>query len=121
MACCVTSASTSAVNAFFYPGTIGVLSMLVAYFVVQFGAARFLHLQRREPRWRAVILLLATAAIVYTFYKQVWPRPAHPYDVFPFLILGWCVIGAAITLAFPALTHRIGEGLAASEGIVGDG
>ena len=80
-------------NAFFYPGTIGVLSMLVAYFVIQFGAAKFLHLERREPRWRAVILLLATAAIVYTFYKQVWPRPAHPYDVFPFLVLGWCVIG----------------------------
>jgi hypothetical protein len=37
--------------------------------------------------------------------------------VFPFLILGWCVIGAAITLAFPALTRRIGEGLATAEGI----
>jgi amino acid transporter len=110
---------TNAVNAFFYPGTIGVLSMLVAYFVMQFGAAKFLHLERREPRWRAIILLLATAAIVYTFYKQVWPRPAHPYDVFPFLVAGWCVLGIAITLAFPALTRRIGDGLAAAEGIVG--
>jgi amino acid transporter len=110
---------TSAVNAFFYPGTLGVLSMLVAYFVVQIGAAKFLHLERREPRWRAVILLLATAAIVYTFYKQVWPRPAHPYDIFPFLILGWSAVGIVITLAFPALTRRIGDGLATAEGIVG--
>jgi amino acid transporter len=110
---------TTAVNAFFYPGTIGVLSMLVAYFVVQFGAARFLHVGRREPRWRIVILVLATAAIVYTFYKQVWPRPASPYDVFPLLIAGWSVIGIAVTLAFPALTHRIGQALATAEGIVG--
>ena len=66
---------TSAVNAFFYPGTAGVLSMLIAYFVIQFGAAKFLHLENREPRWRAIILVLATAAIVYTFYKQVWPKP----------------------------------------------
>jgi amino acid transporter len=110
---------TNAVNAFFYPGTLGVLSMLVAYFVVQFGAAKFLHLERREPRWRVVILMLATAAIVYTFYKQVWPRPASPYDIFPFLVLGWSVIGIGITLAFPALTRRIGDDLATAEGIVG--
>ena len=110
---------TSAVNAFFYPGTMGVLSMLVAYFVMQIAAAKFLHLEHREPRWRLTILVLAAAAIVYTFYKQVWPRPAYPYDIFPLLIAGWAVLGIAITLAFPALTRRIGEGLATSEGIVG--
>ena len=36
----------SAVNAFFYP-TIGVLSMLVTYIVVNVGALRFLFLSRR--------------------------------------------------------------------------
>jgi amino acid transporter len=110
---------TSAVNAFFYPGTMGVLAMLVAYFAVQIGAAKFLHLERREPRWRAAILVLATAAILYTLYKQIWPRPAHPYDVFPFYIAGWAVLGIAITLAFPALTRRIGENLSKAEGIAG--
>ncbi len=112
---------TNAVNAFFYPGTIGVLAMLVAYFVMQFGAAKFLHWERREPRWRVIILVLATAAIVYTFYKQVWPKPVYPYDVFPLLIAGWSVLGVAITLAFPALTRRIGRGLAEAEGITGSG
>jgi amino acid transporter len=112
---------TTSVNAFFYPGTAGVLAMLVAYFVMQFGAAKFLHWERREPRWRVIILAVATGAIVYTFYKQVWPKPAYPYDLFPLIIAGWAVLGIAITFAFPALTRQIGRSLAEAEGMARDG
>jgi amino acid transporter len=112
---------TTVVNAFFYPGTAGVLSMLIAYFVIQFGAAKYLHLENREPRWRVLILVLATGAIVYTFYKQVWPNPAYPYDWFPRIIAGWAAVGILITLVFPALTRRIGRSLSEAEGISGSG
>jgi len=115
------SNGTNVVNAFFYPGTAGVLAMLIAYFVIQLGAAKFLHLEGREPRWRAIIIGLAIAAIVYTFYKQVWPKPPYPYDVFPLLIAGWAAVGIAVVLFFPGLTRKIGKGLSEAEGIVGDG
>jgi amino acid transporter len=111
---------TNVVNAFFYPGTAGVLAMLIAYFVIQIGAFKFLHLGNREPHWRAIIIVLAAAAIVYTFYKQVWPKPAYPYDVFPLLIAGWALIGIAVTLFFPGLTRRIGKGLSEAEGLHAD-
>jgi predicted membrane channel-forming protein YqfA (hemolysin III family) len=78
----------------------------------------FSHLEHREPQWRVLIIGLATAAIVYTMYKQIWPRPPHPYNVFPYLILAWAVVGAAITFAFPGLTKRIGDGFRRSEGMV---
>ena len=106
-------------NAFFYMVTIGVRSMLIAYIVTNLGAIRFLHLGRREALWRVVIPILAIAALVYTLYKNVWPRPSHPYDLFPLIIGGWLLVGLAITLAFPRLTRRIGRALAEAEGIVG--
>jgi len=110
-------AGTSSTNVFFYLGTMGVLSMLIAYFVIQFGAAKFLHLEGREPRWRVIVVVLAVAAIVYTFYKQVWPTPPAPYNLFPFIIGAWAILGIVITLAFPALTRQIGRGLSEAEGM----
>jgi hypothetical protein len=68
-----------------------------------------------------IIVAAATATIIYTFYKQVWPKPAYPYDLFPLIIGAWAVLGALITVVFPALTRRIGRGLSESEGIVGTG
>lgn len=108
---------TDNTNVFFYMGTLGVLSMLVAYVVIQFGAARFLYLGRRESRWGIVIIGLALCAIGYTLYKQVWPRPPSPYDVFPYIVGAWALVGVAITVAFPAFTRRMGIGLSEAEGI----
>jgi len=48
-------AGTNAVNAFFYPGTIGVLSLMVAYIVTNIGAIRHLFLGvLRRPLWQLV-------------------------------------------------------------------
>ncbi|HEY1367150.1 MAG TPA: APC family permease [Gaiellaceae bacterium] len=108
---------TTSTNVFFYMGTIGVLSMLVAYIVTNLGAMRFLHLGRREAPWRVVIPILAIAALVYTIYKNVWPKPAYPYDLFPLIVAGWLVLGAAIATLAPGLARRMGARLAASEGM----
>jgi amino acid transporter len=101
---------TTSVNVFFYMGTIGVLSMLVAYIVVNLGAMRFLHLGRREALWRVTVPILAIAALVYVIYKNVWPRPAYPYDNFPLMVGGWLLLGIASRCSIPA--WRAGSGSA---------
>jgi amino acid transporter len=108
---------TSAVNAFFYPGTIGVLSLLVAYIVTNVGAIRFLWIGvRRAPLWQIPIPLIAIAFLVYTIDKQVSGQ-VFPYDRFPWVVAGWLVLSIVVVLGAPGLARRLGEGLARREGL----
>jgi len=97
-------------------GTIGVLSLLVAYIVTNLGAAKFLLLDRREAPWQAAIFTVAIGALVYVEYKNVHGI-TYPYDKFPYVVLGWLALAVAIIVAFPKLVHRIGANLMRAEGI----
>jgi len=110
-------AGVSAVNAFFYPGTLGVLCMLVAYIVTNVGAIRYLFVAaRRAPLWEIVFPVLGIAFIVYTIYKNVQGVP-FPYNRFPFWVAGFLLIGLIITLVTPALSRRVGEALVRDAGL----
>jgi hypothetical protein len=97
-------------------GTIGVLSLLVAYIVTNLGAAKFLVLDRRENPLQLAIFTIAIAALVYVEYKNI-KGTAWPYDRFPFIVLGWLLLAVLITLVFPKLVRRIGRNLSSAEGI----
>ena len=108
---------TNAANAFLYPGTIGVLSLLVAYIVTNVGAIRSLFGRvRRAPLWQIVIPLVAIAFLGYTIYKNI-KGATFPYDRFPIVVAIWLLVGLAIVVALPGLARRIGAGLAREEGI----
>jgi amino acid transporter len=108
---------TSAANAFFYPGTIGVLSLLVAYIVTNVGALRYLFGSvRRAPLWQAGIPVVAIAFLGYTIYKNV-KGATFPFDRFPFVVAIWLLVGLAIVVLLPGLARRIGAGLAREEGL----
>ncbi|MDQ6817063.1 MAG: APC family permease [Actinomycetota bacterium] len=102
----------SAVNAFFYPGTIGVLSILVAYMLTNLGAISYLFIRaRRVPLWEVVFPIVGIAVLGYTLYKNVQGVP-FPFSRFPLVVGIWLVIGLAIVLVSPGLSRRIGASLA---------
>src|SRR4051812_10323341 len=104
-------AGTNAANAFFSPGTIGVLSLLVAYIMTNVAAIRHLFLGvRRRPLWQLVFPVLGIAFLVFTIYKNVAGTSA-PYNRFPWIVLGWLALGAVIVAAAPGVARRIGEAL----------
>jgi amino acid transporter len=109
-------AGTNAANAFFYPGTIGVLSLLVAYIATNVGAVRHLFvIARRRPLWELAFPIIGIAFLLFTIYKNV-KGTAYPYDRFPWLVLAWLVVGGVGIALAPGAARRIGTALAREVG-----
>jgi amino acid transporter len=104
-------------DSYFYFGTVGSLSLLVAYAMTSLGAIR-LSLRERPARaaGEIAVIVLGIAVIGYILYKSVYPVPASPANVFPWIVAAWLLLGAGIAVLSPGLAGRIGRGLAASEG-----
>jgi amino acid transporter len=86
-----------AMDVFFYLATVGTLSLLVMYVMTNVAALRFL----RERRARAELLLpvAGIAVAVYVLYHNVWPVPASPFDLFPYVVAGWLLVGVVVAVA----------------------
>ena len=111
-------AGVSAVNAFFYPGTLGVLSLLVAYIVTNLGAIRYLFIgARRAPLYEIVCPIIGIAFLGYTLYKNV---SGVVVPLQPVLDRGrrrGCCSGSLIVVVSPGMAKRIGIALARDEGL----
>ncbi len=106
---------TDGATTFGYWGTAGVLALLVVYLVTQVAAIR---LFRSTGRWRGPVLAVPVLAILglgYALYANLWPVPAFPSDLFPYLVLVWILIGTVIAVARPHAVRRAAEALAAGD------
>jgi amino acid transporter len=89
------AAGSEAMDVFFYLATIGVLSLLAMYLMTNVAALRFL---RRRAPWAELLLPTAGIAVAgYVLYHNIWPVPEHPFDLFPYLVGGWLLVGVALS------------------------
>src|SRR6516164_7626802 len=102
-------AGTPALNVFFYLATIGTLALLVMYMLTNVAAAS--HLGRRSP---GQVVAPAAGVLIagFVLYHNVWPVPPAPYDVLPYLVLGWLAAGLVITTVIPGFSAKVDDGLA---------
>ena len=100
-------------NVFGYLGTIGVLALLLAYLATNIGGISYFM---RRKLWKGIVVIIPLLAIVslgYTLYSNVYPIPSAPYNYFPYVVIGWIVIGVVIVVANPKLVSNIAKRLAA--------
>lgn len=99
---------TTAVNAFFYPATIGVFLILAAYAVTNLAGITFFFVGRRVTLWQVLIPIVGILVVLYTAFVNVYPVPAFPYNTFPYIAAGWLIVGAALVILVPGLARRVG-------------
>jgi amino acid transporter len=80
-------------QAFFYLATIGVLSLLCMYVLTNVAALRLL-----AARVELIFPIAGIAVAVYVLYHNVWPVPDFPFDVFPYIVAAWLVVGIGLAL-----------------------
>jgi amino acid transporter len=102
-------AGTPAITVFFYLATMGILSLLVMYVVTNLGALRYLFLgeRRRVPLWEVVFPIGGICFAIYTLYKNLWPVPAYPFNIFPYVVAGWLAVGLGVAFFVPGFAGRV--------------
>ena len=90
--------------------------MLIPYIDTTVGAFMFFFVKRRRiPRWEMIFPIVAVVFLFCTIYKNVYPAPAFPYNLVPYVVAAWLAIGLLVVLVSPGLAKRIGAGLAGKE------
>ncbi|MDP9411136.1 MAG: APC family permease [Actinomycetota bacterium] len=99
-----------------YFGGLGTLAVLFVYIFINVSV--FLYFLRKEREnfsvvRHALIPLVATAAVGLPIYGLVYPVPDPPYNLWPYLIVLWTVIGLAILFFIsrrrPQLVETMGQ------------
>lgn len=107
-------------NAFSWSGTISTLILLVTYLLATIGMILLVFVRRRLPTvppWQIVIPIAAVAVLGYTLYRSVSVYLAGDRRWLPVVAGGWLLAAVAGVLLAPSTARRLGQALAAREGI----
>jgi amino acid transporter len=109
--------STRAIDAFFYLATVGILSLFVLYMLTSLSALKLVLLgESGAPLWQSAVPVAGIAVAGYVLYRNVVPVPAYPFNLFPYIVGAWLVLGVALVLAVPAIAERVSRGLGLAPG-----
>ncbi|MDB6083464.1 MAG: hypothetical protein JWN43_1345 [Gammaproteobacteria bacterium] len=76
-------------NYYSYTSTIGVLALIVVYISV--GVAETVEAWRDDRRVWSSICVLGPVLLVWVFYRNVYPVPEYPNNLWPYVALAWVV------------------------------
>ncbi len=85
-------------------GTIGTLSIILVYMAVAWAQTRYAGRQ-----WRglgAVAGLLGIVLLLWPLYNSIYPIPAYPAGLWPFVLLVWLAFGGCLLAGRPALARK---------------
>jgi len=82
-------------NVFAYTGTIGTFGYMLGYLLMAIALPFFLRRRGEFNPLSAVLAVVVAAALLYVFYKNVYPVPDYPLNLMPWIFLGLVALGMA--------------------------
>lgn len=80
--------------------TIGSLAILVSYIFTSIGAMFYFTKNKIWGKAHLVIPIISILALLYVLYSNIYPIPEFPNNLFPYIVLGWIVIGIVYSNIF---------------------
>ena len=68
-------------------------------------------------QWEIVIPIAAVLFLGYTLYHNVYPVPAWPYNLFPYIVAAWVLLAVAAVYLIPGFARQIGDRLREEDGL----
>lgn len=95
VAACLATLPLSPLDAFGYTGTFATFGFLIVYLMISLVAP--LDMRRSGTLRPSHVLVGAVGALMMAFviFGTLYPMPAYPYNLLPYLFAGYMLIGAA--------------------------
>jgi amino acid transporter len=114
-------------GAFAFFGTILGLGICVVYILMNLALVRFFWRYHRDEFnlvRHAIVPVIASVLILLPIKAQIWPVPAYPLNLAPYLIIAWMIGGAGyvalLSRSRPQVVQRLGRVWAEDEIEAGD-
>ncbi len=92
-----------ATGAYGFTGAIGTVAIVIVYMLCDIALIRyFFSLPERNWLLHIVVPILGVAALAYPLWSVAQPGQAFPYNLVPFIAIGWIVLGAIVYFYFRA-------------------
>ena len=92
-----------ATGAYGFTGSIGTVAIVLVYMLCDIALIRyFFSLPERNWFLHIVVPILGVAALAYPLWSVAQPGQAYPYNLVPYIAIGWIVLGAIVYFYFRA-------------------
>ncbi len=90
-----------ATGAYGFTGAIGTVAIVLVYMLCDIALIRyFFSLPERNWFLHIVVPILGVAALAYPLWSVAQPGQAYPYNLVPYIAIGWIVLGAIVYFYF---------------------
>jgi hypothetical protein len=84
-----------------YTSTVGVLALILVYIGV--GCAELIEARRERRTLWSAISLFSPLLLLWVLYRNIYPVPEYPNNLWPYSALGWMLISWGVMRLRPAV------------------